>query len=146
MSCDALASAAALWLAAASPQLLIRSPEPAALAPVVALEPLFADIVRRAGGLRTQVEALRRGDQPPPASFEQAINELAALDMQGHRLLAQRGADGDLKDMLKGVSRDLPAKLAAMRAAPDPRARDLALRDLDRLLNDNVALITAPPV
>jgi hypothetical protein len=30
-------------------------------------------------------------------------------------------------------------------AAPDAKARELALRDMSYLLNDNVEVITAPP-
>ncbi|HQT54544.1 MAG TPA: hypothetical protein PKX06_13855, partial [Phenylobacterium sp.] len=80
-----------------------------------------------------------------PSDFKTRVDELAALDMQGHLLLAQRGTDGDLKCILRGISQDLPLKLEAMTAAATPKDRDLALRDMAYLLNDNVEVITAPP-
>ena len=142
MSCDAAASIAFLWLAATAPV----SSGPGLKAPpaVVSQEPLFADIVRRASALKAQVNAFR-GDQALPAQFKIQIGELAALDMQGHLLLAKRGVDGDLKCILRGISQDLPRKLAAVTAAASPKARDLALRDMAYLLNDNVEVITSPP-
>ena len=47
--------------------------------------------------------------------------------------------------ILRGISQDLPEKLAAVRAATTLKAQDLALRDMVYLLNDNVEVITAPP-
>jgi len=137
MSCDAIAFAAVLWLASSAP-----SPAPAA-APAVSLavEPLFADIVRRAAALKAEVD----GGAPEMAGLKARIGELAALDMQGHVLLRERGTDGDLKCILKGIAEDLPVKLAAVEAAGDDRARKLAFDDLAYLLNDNVEVIQAPP-
>ncbi|MES2342268.1 MAG: hypothetical protein V4597_11365 [Pseudomonadota bacterium] len=142
MSCDAAASLAILWLAATGPV----SPGAGLSTPpsAVALEPLFADIVKRAGALKAQVDGVRAG-KPLPEAFKSQIGELAALDMQGHLLLAQRGTDGDLKCILRGISQDLPLKLDAVTAAATPKDRDLALRDMAYLLNDNVEVITAPP-
>lgn len=141
MSCDAAASLAILWLAATGP----ISPGPGLSSPpaATALEPLFADIVRRAGALKVQVEGVMAG-RPLPPEFKARVRELADLDMQGHLLLAQRGTDGDLKCILRGISQDLPLKLDAVAAAATPKARDLALRDMAYLLNDNVEVITAP--
>jgi hypothetical protein len=65
--------------------------------------------------------------------------------MQGHRLLAQRGADGDLKCILRGIAEDLPIKLKAVEISPDGAKRDAALTDLGYLLRDNVEVITTPP-
>jgi len=146
MSCDA-AAAIFLWLAAASPQGAAAAISPQALAPpsAVAQEPLFADIVQRASRLKAQVEALRKGDRAPPADFGARIRELSDLDMQGHVTLRERGGDGDLKCILKGISQDLPLKLEALDAATTPKARDFALSELGYLLNDNVEVITAPP-
>jgi hypothetical protein len=142
MSCDAAASLAFFWLAATGPV----SPAPhAAPPPAVAQEPLFVDIVRRAGVLKRQTDALRGNDRPIPETFKTAVGELSALDMQGHLTLAKRGADGDLKCILRGISQDLPLKLAALTAAPDRKARDGALKEMGYLLNDNVEVITAPP-
>ena len=146
-----LALAAALLLAspAAAP-----TPDPAvaaAAAPAVnplAREPLYADIVQRAGALRTQVEAYRAAPATPPdlAKFKADLAALSALDMQGHVDLAKRGTDGDLKCILKGISQDLPRKLDEVQAAADATARAAALEDLFYLLRDNVEVITTPPV
>jgi hypothetical protein len=153
MSCD-VALAAFLVLASAQP-----GPPPVAIPAVaaptsVAAEPLFADIVRRAGKLKAQVDGYRTPDLKAAAAaralpgfdgFEARIGELAALDMKGHVELAARGTDGDLKCILKGISQDLGVKLHALAAAPTGAAQDLALRDMDYLLRDNVEVITAPP-
>jgi hypothetical protein len=147
MSCDAAASAALMWFAATSPMAPAPLMQPAvAQAPTsVAHEPLFADIVQRARRLKAEVEAFRGNDRPIPEAFGKKVAELSDLDMKGHLTLAQRGTDGDLKCILRGISQDLPLKLAAVTAAKDRKARDLALRDMAYLLNDNVEVITAPP-
>lgn len=142
MSCDAAASLAFFWLASTSP--VAASPH-AAPPPAVAQEPLFVDIVQRAKALKKQTDALRGADRPIPDAFKAAIGQLSELDMQGHLTLAKRGTDGDLKCILRGISQDLPLKLAALTAAPDRKARDGALREMAYLLNDNVEVITAPP-
>lgn len=137
MPCDAVAFAAVLWLASSAP-----APAPVAAPPAsVAQEPLFADIVRRAAALKAEVD----GGAPEMAGLKARIGELAALDMQGHVVLRERGTDGDLKCILKGIAEDLPVKLAAVEAAADARARKLAFDDLAYLLNDNVEVIQAPP-
>lgn len=155
MSCDAVAFSAMLWLASAGP---VSTPNavPAVSAPAsVASEPLFADIVGRAGKLKLQVEAYRKALGADPAApavalkgfdaFSGKIAELSALDMKGHVTLKERGAVDDLKCILRGISVDLPEKLAAMGAAKTVKDQDLALRDMVYLLNDNVEVITAPP-
>jgi len=155
MSCDVIAFSAMLWLASSSPAPLPTA-VPALSAPAsVAGEPLFADIVRRAGGLKLQVEAYRKALAADPAApaaalpgaeaFGARIAELSALDMKGHLTLKERGAVDDLKCILRGISVDLPEKLAAMTAARTVKDQDLALRDMVYLLNDNVEVITAPP-
>ena len=142
MSCDAAASLAVLWLAATGPM----TPGPGQSTPpaAVAQEPLFADIVKRAGALKADVDGVRAG-KALPSDFRSQIGELAALDMQGHLLLSQRRTDGDLKCILRGIAQDLPLKLEALSAATTPKDRDLALREMAYLLNDNVEVITAPP-
>ena len=142
MSCDAAASLAVLWLAATGPM----TPGPGLSTPpaAVAQEPLFADIVKRAGALKADVDGVRAG-RALPSDFKILIGELAALDMQGHLLLAKRGTDGDLKCILRGISQDLPLKLEAVTGAATPKDLDLALRDMAYLLNDNVEVITTPP-
>lgn len=147
MSCDAIALAASLWLASTPMTLVADTAAPPALAAPqsVASEPLFADIVRRAGALKAEVDAFRGKSAPIPDAFKAKITELAALDLEGHKTLAARGTDSDLKCILRGISEDLPLKLAVLDAAKTPEDRDLALRDMAYLLNDNVEVITAPP-
>ena len=77
--------------------------------------------------------------------FKDRAAHLSQTDMQGHLILKERGTDGDLKCILRGISADLPEKLAAMSAAKTVKDQDLALRDMVYLLNDNVEVITAPP-
>ena len=113
-------------------------------------EPMYADIVTRAAALRSQVEAYRSGLAAAPAlpgfdRFKSQVGELSALDMQGHVDLAKRGTDGDLKCILKGISQDLPAKLAQVEAAATPDAKAQALKEMSYLLRDNVEVITTPP-
>ncbi|OYX05815.1 MAG: hypothetical protein B7Z12_02500 [Caulobacter vibrioides] len=160
MSCDAVAFSAMLWMASFNPG-QSAGPTPAvaqapAAPPSVAGEPLFIDIVRRARQLKAQTEAYRAQlAKAEPASaaaplkafdaFSGKISDLAALDMKGHVTLRERGAVDDLKCILRGISQDLPEKLAAVRAATTVKAQDLALRDMVYLLNDNVEVITAPP-
>lgn len=156
MSCDAAALALALHLADYDPAegapRLIRAVA-SAPAPVVnplAREPLFSSIVRSAGRLRDAVDGVRRsGGAPSPDSLrtlDAQTAALAALDMQGHVVLAGRGTDGDLKCILRGISQDLPRKLAAVAAAADPAGRRSALDEFWYLLRDNVEVVTAPPV
>jgi hypothetical protein len=160
MSCDAVAFSAMLWMASFSPE-QGAGPTPAVMqapaAPAsVAGEPLFIDIVKRARQLKAQTEGYRaqlaKADPSGAAStlkafdaFSSKIGDLAALDMKGHVTLKERGAIDDLKCILRGISQDLPEKLAAVRAATTIKAQDLALRDMVYLLNDNVEVITAPP-
>lgn len=154
MSCDVAAIAASIWLAstmgagppAATPA--VNKPTP----PSVAGEPLFADIVKRAGALKAQTKAYEDGplgagfDHMAGASqFEAAVAQLSDLDMKGHVELASRGYSDDLKCILKGISQDLPVKMKALESAADPKARHQALDDMFYLLRDNVETITAPP-
>lgn len=160
MSCDAVAFSAMLWMASFSPGQGVGATPALMQAPTapasVAGEPLFIDIVKRARQLKAQTEAYRaqlaKADPSGPAStlkafdaFSGKIGDLAALDMKGHVTLKERGAVDDLKCILRGISQDLPEKLAAVRAATTIKAQDLALRDMVYLLNDNVEVITAPP-
>jgi hypothetical protein len=152
MSCDVAVAAFLMFASAgpgAPPQMTF-----AVAAPVsVAHEPLFADIVRRAGRLKGQVETYRKALSAAPApmalprfdAFQAQVGELAALDQQGHEILVKRGSVDDLKCILHGISQDLAVKLAAVAAAKTGHEQDLALRDMAYLLNDNVEVITAPP-
>jgi len=150
MSCEAVVAASMLWLASWSGATDAASPAPAvAMAPASPLttEPLFADIIARAGSLKAETLDWKGKPLPGPefASFKGRVGELAALDMKGHITLKERGTDGDLKCILRGISEDLPLKLKAVEEAANASARDAALTDLAYLLNDNVEVITAPP-
>lgn len=149
MSCEAIAAASMIWLAsfgaeAAAPTPAVAAPAPAS--PLVS-EPLFADIIGRAGELNGRVQSWKGKPIDPAAlaRFKADVGELAALDMKAHVVLKERGTDGDLKCILRGISEDLPLKLAAVEKAKDAAARDAALTDLGYLLRDNVEVITAPP-
>ena len=159
MSCDAVAFSAMIWLSSFSPDVQ-AGPAPAVIqqsqAPAsVAGEPLFSDIIKRAGGLKAQTEAYREALPKTPDAvtkalkgfdvFQGKIGELSALDMQGHITLKERGAVDDLKCILRGISQDLPVKLKEVAEAKDAKTREVALRDMSYLLNDNVEVITAPP-
>ena len=149
MSCDAAALALSLHLAAYEPAAGTARlfPISTATAPAnpLAREPLFADIVKRASALERQVDAWRTAlPVGPPDAFESKLGELSALDMQGHVELAKRGTDGDLKCILKGISQDLPKKLAALKAAPTDADRKTAASELFYLLRDNVEVVTTP--
>ena len=150
MSCDAAALALSLHLAqadaamAAQPRLIPISTATAPMNPL-AKEPLFADIVKRAAALEREADAWRKAPPPAaPATFEAKAAELSALDMQGHVELAKRGTDGDLKCILKGISQDLPKKVAAMKTALTADERKLAVSELYYLLRDNVEVVTTP--
>lgn len=155
MSC-ALALASALLLA--DPVAATAAAQPAAAAaaaPVsVAGEPLFADIIARSARLKAVVDGWSASGAanasgfvtgPDFTAFKAQTVELAALDMQGHVTLRERGTDGDLKCILRGISEDMPKKVAAVESAADAHARHTALEELAYLLNDNVEVITAPP-
>jgi hypothetical protein len=152
MSCDAVALAATLWLASTT-----AGPMPATNAtlvtpPSVAGEPLFTGIVKRASDLKAETKAYESAPLDAGvstlkdfATFEHAVGELSALDMQGHIELVQRGYTDDLKCILKGISQDLPVKMKALETAPDAKSRHAALEDMFYLLRDNIEVITAPP-
>jgi hypothetical protein len=152
MSCD-VAVAAFLMFTSAAPGNAVLTPAVAAAPASVASEPLFADIVSRAGRLKAEVDMFRKsiGDASAPQSlsgfddFSAQIKELAALDQKGHEVLVARGSVDDLKCILHGISQDLPLKLSAVTAAKTGHDENLALRDMSYLLNDNVEVITAPP-
>jgi hypothetical protein len=167
MSCDVAASAAILLATLAAPAPgpgAGRTLQPRILTPVawmqattvsaavnpLAQEPLYADIVRQATRLRGETEAYRLSLKSSPAlagpdGFAAEIAALSALDLQGHLDLAKRGTDGDLKCILKGISQDLPRKLAEVEAAKDPVAKDAAVEEMVYLLRDNIEVITTPP-
>ncbi|HEY0600863.1 hypothetical protein [Brevundimonas sp.] len=154
MSCGA---ALALSLLLSDPNVALAAAQPpaAAEAPApVAGEPLFADIVLRSGALKGVVDQWRANLAADTAwsvpagaltQFRVEAESLAALDMQGHLILKERGTDGDLKCILRGISEDIPVKVAAVEAAATPAERGVALDELAYLLNDNVEVITAPP-
>jgi len=154
MSCG-VALAVSLLLSDPNVAMAAAQPPTAAEVPAsVAGEPLFADIVARSGALRGVVQgwidagAAGRADFAADAGFTRfkaQATELAAADMQGHLVLKERGVDGDLKCILRGISEDMPKKIAAVEAAATPAERAVALSELAYLLNDNVEVVTAPP-
>ena len=79
------------------------------------------------------------------ADFKVQANALAEMDMQGHLILKERGIDGDLKCILRGISEDMPKKVEALETAATSAERRVALDELAYLLNDNVEVITAKP-
>ena len=152
MSCDAAALALTLHLAALradagadAPRLLriASAPQPRATIPLLR-EPLFASIVQGATRLKAEVDGLRRSAALPAAALDAEVARLSELDMQGHVVLAQRGTDTDLKCILRGISQDLPRKLASVRSASGPAGRKSALDELWYLLRDNVEVVTTP--
>jgi hypothetical protein len=154
MSCG-VALAVSLLLSDPNVALAAAQPPPPADAPLsVAGEPMFAEIVSRSGALKSLVDgwiAAGRADNDAFwtgaefTGFKAQAADLAARDMQGHLILKQRGTDGDLKCILRGISEDIPVKVAAVEAATGGAERRVALDELSYLLNDNVEVITAPP-
>ena len=154
MSCDAAALALTLRLASYRPDVetprLVRAVASAPLpsSNPLAQEPLFRDIVSHAATLRTRVDGWRRTPRALTATEAAALDAearaLSDLDLQGHLTLARRGADGDLKCILKGLSQDLPRRVADLSKAPDLPARKAALDELFYLLRDNVEVVTTP--
>lgn len=154
MSCG-VALAVSLLLSDPNVAMAAAQPPAAAEAPVsVAGEPLFADIVARSGALKGVVDAWIAAGHADHADFwtgaeftgfKAQAADLAARDMQGHLILKERGTDGDLKCILRGIAEDIPVKVAGVEAAPTPAERRVALDELQYLLNDNVEVITAPP-
>lgn len=139
---DAGAVAAANASSNASAAVSARAP--------LASEPMYADIVRRATALKSETgrfAALTAENKPLPGydRFKADLQALGALDMQGHLDLKARGTDGDLKCILKGISEDLPQRLADYENARSVEARVEALKEMSYLLNDNVEVITSPP-
>ena len=154
MSCG-VALAVSLLLSDPTGAMAAAQPPAAADAPVsVAGEPLFADIITRSGLLKGRVDAWIAAGYADQAAFwtgaeftgfKAEATDLAARDMQGHLILKDRGTDGDLKCILRGISEDIPVKVSAVEAAATPGERRAALDDLAYLLDDNVQVITAPP-
>jgi hypothetical protein len=154
MSCGV---ALAVSLLLSDPTVALAAAQPPAVADVpvsVASEPMFADIVARSGRLKSVVDGWIAAGQADHAAFWSGAEftgfkaqaaDLAARDMQGHLILKERGVDGDLKCILRGISEDMPKKVAAVETAPTPAERRVALDELAYLLNDNAEVITAPP-
>ena len=154
MSCGATL-AIALMLSNPAVAEAAAVPPPPVDAPIsVAAEPLFTDIVVRSTALKAIVDAWHGSNAadapdfftgPDYLGFKARAQSLSETDMQGHLILKARGTDGDLKCILRGISEDIPKKIAAVEAATTPALRAVALSELSFLLNDNVEVITAPP-
>lgn len=153
MSCT-LAVAALLILTDPAAAVVQTPVVESAAPPSVAHEPLFADIVARSRALKAVVDGWSENGAADDAAFaagaafrdlKAQATELAELDMQGHVTLRDRGVDGDLKCILRGISEDMPRRLQAVEQASDAAARAEALSELAYLLDDNAAVILAPP-
>ena len=158
MSCDAV-SALYLMVAASSPLpadagYFVRVADAAVpSAPAsVAREPMFAEIIAKAGALNTRVSGMRDAIKANPATalpgyaaFKADIGALAAANEAGSTELRKRGGDSDLKCILHGIAQDLPKRLTDLEAAATAIDKDKALREMSYLLRDNVELIAAPP-
>jgi len=154
MSCD-VAMSAYLMLASFTPgqqpaRMLQPIPVVATAENPLAHEPLFAGIVKQAAALNADVAKYRKDlngatELKGFGKFSERIAALSELDMKGHLELAKRGTDGDLKCILRGISQDLPKKLADLAKASDPKTMDSALKEMSYLLRDNVEVITSPP-
>lgn len=153
MSCG-LAVAAALLLSdpsvAAQAALTPATPPPSSLSQ----EPLYADIISRSQALKGVVDAwvaagAAQNDgfalSPEFVAFRAEAAALSERDMAGHIDLRERGTDGDLRCILRGLSEDLTRRVDDVANATDAAARTGALSELSYLLNDNVEVITAPP-
>lgn len=149
MSCG-LAVAAVLLMSDPSGVAAQPAPPPQTLAE----EPMYADIVSRSRALRDVVDSwIARGmaddaqfaQSEEFAGFQIAAAELSERDMAGHLDLRQRGTDGDLRCILRGLSEDLTVRVEALAAADTPTRRGDALSELRYLLNDNVEVVVAPP-
>ncbi len=153
MSCDVAAAAFLMFAAASGPPGASLQLAVAEAPPPVASQPLFVDIVGRAGKLRSEIEVVRKGLAGAPApvalprgdGFTADVGQLSALDQQGSDWLKANHPGDDLKCILHGISQDLPTKLAAVKDAKTAHDEDVALRDMGFLLRDNVEVITAPP-
>jgi hypothetical protein len=154
MSCDVAVAAFIMFTAFTGPSGASLQPAVAETPPPVASQPLFQDIVGRAGKLRTEVDQFRATitaaadpvAMPGADAFAADIGQLSALDQQGSDWLRQHSSDGDLKCIMHGISQDLLVKLAAVKDAKTAHDESLALRDMGFLLRDNVEVITAPPI
>ena len=155
MSCFlALAASLALADSYALPRPILESRPPAEVSPL-ASEALYAEIIGQARALKAEVQAIETlpGLKASPGviaverirALAPKTEALAKLDMKGHYDLEARHLDGDLKCILKGVSEDLPRKLAEVEQAKTGAQAYAALDELAYLLDDNVGVITAPP-
>lgn len=143
MSCAVMIAVA---LMAAEPAAAAAPPQAEAEAPV-AREALFMHIVSRSRMLKGIVDRwIAEGFEPAAfARFRVEAEDLATMNMRGHVTLRDRNLDGDLKCILRGIAEDLPGRLDAVQNAPDAAERGVALSELSHLLDDNAAVILAPP-
>ena len=148
MSCGLAVAAALLF---SDPTVTaVQAPPPATLAE----EPMYADIVARSRTLKAVVDRwIAEGAAQDQAfaeradfiDFRTAALELSERDMAGHIDLRDRGTDGDLRCILRGLSEDLTVRVDELAAAATPGDRTEALSELAYLLNDNVEVVIAPP-
>lgn len=152
MSCN-LVFATALLLAN-DPSSSNPAPQPVTVAAPLMQENLFRSLTEEAARLRSVVSSWMAADilNDPHFShssgfvtFKADTLALSAANMQGHLTLKERGTDGDLTCILRGIAEDLPKKLALVEEAAPGAARQQAFEELAYLLNDNVEVITTPP-
>ena len=131
--------------------LLAAAPADTDAAPAVSAisrEPFYAGIVGRAKALEAKTHRFAgRADPRAGHAFQAyatAITTLSADDLKGHYDLRARGTDNDLKCILMGVSRDLPLKLDAIRAAKPGDELKAAFDAMAQDLSDNVDVIVTP--
>jgi hypothetical protein len=174
MSCDAVAIAASLWMASFNPAAqtpaeqalrlspptltrIVDAPVPAVAPPSMANQPLFKDIVKQAKSLKNEVNGyIKTGEKKAPTdpawaivnfeAFKTRVVTLSTIDQQGSQYLVDHNLDHDLKCIMHGISQDLTKRLEEVAAAKDVRSQLAALKEMSYLLNDNVEVITSPPI
>ena len=153
MSCDVAAAVFLMFAsqAPAHPAIMHRAAYEAPADNLMA-EPLFVDIVGRAGrllgftnGYRDLLKEDADAALPEFTVFRTELKQLADLDMKAVEHLEAKSQDTDLKCILRGISADIAIKVQILADAKDAKEKDKALRELSYLLNDNVEVIKAPP-
>ena len=147
MSCAVMIAAALLAAEPAAAAAAAAAPTQSEAEAPVAREALFMHIVSRSRMLKGIVDGwIAEGFQPGAfPAFRAEAEDLAAMNMRGHVTLHERNLAGDLKCILRGISEDMPGRLDAVQDAPDEAERRVALSELSHLLDDNAAVILAPP-
>ncbi len=123
----------------------------------MANQPLFKDIVKQAKSLKSEVNGhIKAGEKKNPTdpawaianfdAFKLRVTTLSTIDQQGSQYLVDHNLDHDLKCIMHGISQDLIKRLDEVASAKDVRGQIAALKEMSYLLNDNVEVITSPPI